>query len=939
MTGASADDFSDFLESMGMDIDREFRTVKYDTLYPWMTAHRFVVVRSVQQIREIVDAAIASGSVALDLETEGFDNRVYIKDGKPYNYKKIVGYCICYDGITGYYIPVAHKAQNAGNLPYEEAGVEIRRLCEASQPTQEGNTVKHGPVKVYFWNAKFDTEWLYHITGLDFWHSASFEDGNLLAFCVNTSWELGLKAQAFNLLSVPVPDYQPGDLKKIFGEDLVFTVVPKKETGNKPPTVNAPYKMIEMSDLFPRGKPVDFAALHPEEAVIYACSDAICTYKILHERHLHKMWDKVKLNKEDRNKVGVDTYTLEKQVSQVLRNMERNRFKIDKNRIGEILKQAEEESADLERKILESARKVGFPSLDINSTQQVGSFLFDPEYLDIHPKPEKTEKSGVWKTGTDELETVYNESENPNEVLKDILKYRQISKITGTYLENLKAAVDTCPEGTLRSNFNQTGATTGRFTAPAGDPSDGCGVPIHGIPSSEDDRKPEVARALRKCFVCEPDEVVVKIDFAGQELRAVTNISGEPLWEKEFLYGTGDLHTLTAQAFFNKETVSPTERKQAKIANFALVYGGGPASIQAATGCSKEVAVERKKAFDNKVPVFATWIKKQHTRVKKDLGVRNSFGRWLAIPDANITANDVTLKDKEIEGKTLAEVSAMKEAIARKIRSACERYSVNYPIQSAGADIMKIAMVSLMAEFRKRNWESLVKMRLTVHDEIVFTVKKSILSEAIPVIRSLMEGASRCAWDWDRSRRWRIPMLVEILVDVSWAAKYEWDSMVHGSPIKPGKEPKDTQIVIPKKIYKKNPAGAYLTDASGNFIQEEVPYVYRIIPPFLEGFVHREDTEPPPPPDAKKERLYDPITLPETSDYPVLEITIHSLTPKSAKIFRSVVEKHPPDSKADTVCLSVSHVYGNKKVFLIPPSEGILVNKPSFLEDFDSRNL
>jgi hypothetical protein len=326
--------------------------------------------------------------------------------------------------------------------------------------------------------------------------------------------------------------------------------------------------------------------------------------------------------------------------------------------------------------------------------------------------------------------------------------------VIGTYLASMDANGDR--NGEFRFQFKQTGAATGRFSAPAGDPEHGySGIPVHGIPATSD---------LRQCFEARPGYLMVKNDYAGEELRIVTNLSNEPVWIKEFKEGDGDLHSITARAFFNKAEVSKEERKMGKIANFALVYGGGPASIQRATGCDKLEAQRRKQAFDKALPVFATWVKGQHTRVKKDLGVFTAFGRWVAIPDAAIREGEQDSRGNRISAED-----------ANRIRAACERHATNYPIQGSGADIMKIAMILIHKEMHKRRWlrnggDDSVRMLLTVHDEIVFEIRYDRVLEALDVITECMERPTTLARP-PYSPPWQVPLVTDPLIGRTWGAE------------------------------------------------------------------------------------------------------------------------------------------------------------------------
>lgn len=705
-----------------------------DITKPWMRHHKFTRVPTVEKVREIVDEALAHGRCSLDTETEGLDTRiVYDALGNPRTVHQIVGYCISVDGVEGFYIPVRHTPEDGGpnfNLPIPEVNAEIRRLCQAAQPklvpgVQDPLSSKEFAEKprvvIYFWNAKFDQEMLYPVVGIDWWHPESFEDGMLACFCdYSADKALSLKHKA--------------------PENLY-------DTDEAP---NA-YHMIELKELFIRGRPIKFGSLSPDEPGVlkYACSDAICTYLLCEppRKHEKKRKNHMKLAHER----YAFTYRLEKQCIQAVRVMERYRCKVDRAKADELLTMHRKEFTRLLEEIQNFARAKGY-NLDPSSPKQLSDFLFTDNQgcLNISPKPEVNEASGQYKTDGETLEGMVKDNPHAPPILKWIVDYRGEEKIIGTYLEHLVANPDKNNE--LRFGFKETGAGTGRFSAPAGEPEQGfSGIPIHGIPSES---------VMRKLFLAREGYTFVKCDYAGQELRIAANVSGEPVWIKEFLEGDGDLHSITARAFFNKEVVSKDERKMGKIANFALIYGGGPQAIIRATGCDKVEASRRKQAFDKAVPTFANWIKTQQKAVKESLGVWTPFKRWLAIPDARHED--------------------------RKIQAACERYAVNYPIQGSGADIMKISMVTLHKEFYKRGWlradvstgyqgDDSVRMLLTVHDEIVFEIKHDRVCEAVPIIVEIMERPAKMA-----TTKWRVPLVTEPLVGANWGTGYKCERFFGG---------------------------------------------------------------------------------------------------------------------------------------------------------------
>jgi DNA polymerase I-like protein with 3'-5' exonuclease and polymerase domains len=638
---------------------------------PWMKFHEFILVKTIEEVKALVDAAIKHGRCSLDLETEGLDNRIdYDGEGRPYTRHKIVGYCISVKGV-GHYLPLRHKydktyKQANPNLPIEETDAEIKRLCLAAQPVIAEDAPdqyaspkfeKPPQLVIYFWHAKFDQEFLYPVTGIHFWHPDSFEDGMLSTYVLYTDDVLSLKVNAKERLKVQDP-----------------------ETGEV-----HPYEMIEFTELFQKGTPKRFANLYPRDGtgmVLYACSDAICTELLCEAKKVVWKHTVEGLKYEYKSPVGPShgpkfrgILRIEKQAAQAVREMERSRTLVDKDAIEDLLEEAYKEKQEFEEKLVMAAKAKGFEGFNPSSTAQLSDFLFTKRGLDLPGKPEKNEASGQYKTDAKTLEAIY-ENNQDIEVLRWVVMYRQIDKTIGTYLTKLSHNTDEFNQ--LRFNFQQTGAGTGRFTAPQGKAEEGfAAVPIHGIPARSDPKRPKVANSLRRLFVAHEGYVIVKVDYAGQELRVVTCITKEPKWRKEFLEGTGDLHTLTAQAFFGDHITKnhKKERTCGKIANFALIYGGGVGAVQRAVGCDKVEAARKKEAFDASVPTFSSWVKSQHRLVKKNKYVTTGFGRYISVPDANIKAGEYTARTKKHPPKLVDEKTA------RKIRASCERQSTNFPVQ------------------------------------------------------------------------------------------------------------------------------------------------------------------------------------------------------------------------------------------------------------------
>ena len=896
----------DFMSGSGLQSAR----AAPDITRPWMKHHKFVLVRTSDELDSIVDACIASGRCALDLETEGLDNRIYYReDGSPYTKHQIVGFCISYDGVTGYYAPVRHWADDAPshlNLPIARAEASIKRLCQASQPVPKNEEARtQDPLAfkdfekprliIYFWNAKFDQEFLYPITGIDWWHPESFEDGNLHYYVFRSEdRKLGLKWKAF--------------------EEL------KDSEGN-------PYEMIELKDLFTNGREIRFALLSPDEpgCVKYACSDGICTFLLNEPPREHE-------NRRDNLAIVREKYSftnrLEKQCSQAIRWMERPRVRVNKEKVRVQLEANAVKLEEIGQKIKKLAASKGFPSLDLKSAKALGEFLFGENGLNITVtesedfpggKPPLNEKSGQFKTDADTIELMVSEFPEVPEVLKWLLEWRGYEKLSSTYLQNMYNNIDSNSE--MRFQFKQTGAATGRFSAPGGEAEQGqSGIPIHGIPATS---------ALRTCFEAREGYTMIKSDYAGEELRIATNVSGEPVWIKEFLEGDGDLHSITARAFFNKSEVTKDERKAGKIANFALLYGGGPASIIRATGCDKLEATRRKSAFDKAVPTFASWIKSQHKKVRKDGGVWTPFGRWIAIPDIHV-------QDK-------------------RIISACERKSINYPIQGAGADIMKISLVLLCKEFYKKGWllqgggDDSVRMLLTVHDEIVFEIRHARVQEALKVITKVMALPTNIPRP-PHSPVWKVPLIVEPLIGTNWAGEYDYGMLTHGKAYKQDQKLKDIEEVIGDRVYHKVPPwleGLFQRGSEEEHEAQEAPSPPALTPiQASEVAVAVTPSAPPPTPILAQEK---PMPVPAPVPVPreaskvfkpaevtpdTIQVKVNFLSKSSVRQVREACAHASDPDFGKLICVvdAMGHI-------LVHPSLGIRVLPEAFITYLKDRNL
>src|SRR5690606_9965347 len=89
-------------------------------------------------------------------------------------------------------------------------------------------------------------------------------------------------------------------------------------------------------------------------------------------------------------------------------------------------------------------------------------------------------------------------------------------------------------------------------------------------------------------------------------------------------------------------------------------------------------------------------------------------------------------------------------------RAEDERAAINMPIQGTAADMIKIAMINIHEEMKKKKMES--KMLLQVHDELVFEAKIDELDKLKKIVVDKMKTAIEL----------KVPIEVEVGVGETW---------------------------------------------------------------------------------------------------------------------------------------------------------------------------
>jgi DNA polymerase-1 len=390
----------------------------------------------------------------------------------------------------------------------------------------------------------------------------------------------------------------------------------------------------------------------------------------------------------------------------VLARMEDAGVKIDLATLEQMSTKLQREAAAKARDIYE---RCGV-EFNINSPKQLGDVLFNKLAL---PIPAKYGKGKKISTAVDVLEGLAAEHEVP----KLVLDYRQLTKLKSTYVDALPALIRS-HSGRVHTTFGQTGTATGRLSS--ANPN------LQNIPI-----RTELGREIRAAFIAEPGHVLLAADYSQVELRLLAHFSKDKLLVEAFRRGD-DIHTLTASQVFGVPPLMVTaeDRRKAKAVNFGIVYGLSPFGLSQQLGIEPSEARKFIDAYFEKYAGVRTFIDATLEQTRREQKVRTLFGRIRPIPDIN-----------------------SKNATQRGF---AERTAVNTPLQGTAADLIKLAMIRIDAEIRKRGMKS--RMTLQVHDELVFEVPENEVDVMKSLVREHMEKAHAL----------EVPLLVEIGVGPNW---------------------------------------------------------------------------------------------------------------------------------------------------------------------------
>lgn len=394
---------------------------------------------------------------------------------------------------------------------------------------------------------------------------------------------------------------------------------------------------------------------------------------------------------------------IELPLTEVLASMEHTGVRVNSCGVKEFGEYLSSDIEDMKNKIWEYAGH----KFNILSPKQLGTVLFEELGL---PAKKKT------KTGYSTNADVLSELQNYHPIVELILKYRQYTKLSSTYVDGLLKEIE--QDGRIHTCYKQTETRTGRISST--EPN------LQNIPV-----RTELGSNMRKFFAADEGKVFVDADYSQIELRVLANMCGDEAMKETFL-SNQDIHTRTAAQIMGlpEEFVTPSMRSAAKAVNFGIIYGMGAFSL------SKDIHVsvgEAKKYISNYLssfPKVTEFMEKVVEECRECGYVKTYFGRIRPVPE-------LSSKNKVMQ-------------------AAGRRVAMNTPIQGTAADIIKKAMICVYRRLQKDVPSA--KLILQIHDELIVETEEKYKDKVAEIVQEEMQNVCSMA----------VPLTAEAHCGKSW---------------------------------------------------------------------------------------------------------------------------------------------------------------------------
>lgn len=340
---------------------------------------------------------------------------------------------------------------------------------------------------------------------------------------------------------------------------------------------------------------------------------------------------------------------------------------------------------------------------NVASPKQLSVVLFDELHL-----PNK-------KKGSTDA-NILNDLADVHPIIEKILNWRSVAKLAGTYADALPHEI--ANDGRIHTTYLQTSTNTGRLSSR--NPN------LQNIPI-----KTELGEEIRKCFVAEPGNTLIAVDYSQIQLRLLAEVANVQMFKDTFNAGL-DIHEQTARKVFKipASTIVPKElRRAAKTINFSIIYGISAFGLANQLNISRAEAKNIIDSYMAGLPEIKEYIDYITNFVLENHCVYTPWGRRIEIP----------------------------EAASPRMRGYAVRAAINAPIQGFEADIMRRVMVEIYNKICTPNIDK-IKMILQVHDEIIFECDEKVAKDFAQQIKTTMENVTKLS----------VPLIAEAIISPVW---------------------------------------------------------------------------------------------------------------------------------------------------------------------------
>ncbi len=419
---------------------------------------------------------------------------------------------------------------------------------------------------------------------------------------------------------------------------------------------------------------------------------------------IHRLAEKQRAEMKEKQLEGVFA-EIEMPLARVLREMEQEGFLVD----AVLLRKMGADMDDMIARLSAEIEEIFGMKVNLNSPKQLGEMLFDKMGL---PAPKKT------RTGYSTSAEVLENLAPSYPICEKILEYRKYTKLRSTYIDSLVHLRDR--NGRVHTHFDQVATVTGRLSSM--EPN------LQNIPV-----RTELGREIRGAFIARPGWKLVDADYSQIELRVLAHISDDETMIAAF-NADEDIHARTAAEVYGVPIaeVSGQMRSASKAVNFGIVYGISDFALAKNIGVSRAEAKDFMNRYFERYPGVKAYMERSVAEAKERGYALTLMGRRRYIPE--LMSGNFNL------------------------RSFGERCAMNSPIQGTAADIIKIAMIRVAEELKKRKMQT--RLILQVHDELILEAPENEAAEAAELLRSCMEGVMQL----------KVPLKTDITTGGDWRA-------------------------------------------------------------------------------------------------------------------------------------------------------------------------